>query len=56
VLTEINKHPGGISRGDLLAALDAKDNKKAETSVSNAVANLKKAGTITTEDGLYRAT
>jgi len=54
VLAEIKKHPNGISRGDLLAAMQATDDK-AQTSVSNAVAALKKSDEITTENGHYTA-
>ena len=43
----------GLARGDILEALGVKGNKGAEQSVSNALANLKKAGTITAIDGKY---
>ena len=45
-----------ISRGDILAKLDIveKDNKAGAQSVSNALANLKKAGTVLNEGGKYR--
>ena len=46
---------GGINRSDLLVKLDAKGDTKAEQSISNALANLKKAGTITASDGTYKA-
>lgn len=52
VLEEIKKHPTGIKRADLLTAMNATD-KKAEQSISNAVANLKKAGAISGDAGLY---
>lgn len=54
VLAEIKKHPGGISRADLMAAMNATDDK-AQTSVSNAVAALKKNDEITAEQGHYTA-
>ncbi len=54
VLAEIKKHPNGISRADLLSAMGATDDK-AQTSVSNAVAALKKAGEINTDQGHYTA-
>lgn len=45
-----------LSRGDILAKLDIveKDNKAGAQSVSNALANLKKAGTVLNEGGRYR--
>ena len=45
-----------ISRGDILAKLGIveKDNKAGAQSVSNALANLKKAGTVLNEGGKYR--
>lgn len=54
VLAEIKKHPNGISRSDLLAAMGATDDK-AQQSVSNAVAALKKNDEITGEGGHYTA-
>lgn len=54
VLAEIKKHSGGISRSDLLQALNATDTK-AQQSISNAVSALKKSGAITGEDGHYTA-
>lgn len=54
VLAEIKKHPTGISRADLMAAMNATDDK-AQTSVSNAVAALKKNDEITAEQGHYTA-
>ena len=45
-----------LSRGDILGKLGIveKDNKAAAQSVSNALANLKKAGTVLNEGGKYR--
>lgn len=54
VLAEIKKHHNGISRGDLLDAMGATDTK-AQQSISNAVAALKRADEITTEQGHYTA-
>lgn len=55
VLAEIAKHPDGISRKDLLAAMSA-TTKGQEQSVSNAVAALKKDGKITDPaKGIYKA-
>jgi len=47
------KETGSINRSDLLAKLDAKGDTKAEQSISNALANLKKAGTISASGGNY---
>lgn len=44
----------GVARAQVLAALNAAD-KSAEQSISNALAALKKAGTIGLADGLYKA-
>lgn len=46
----------GINRGTILELMDAKGDKKAEQSISNALANLKKSGQIDLADGMYRAT
>lgn len=54
VLAEIKKHPNGISRADLLEAMNATD-ASAQQSVSNAVAALKKNDLITAEQGHYTA-
>lgn len=55
VLSAIKKHPAGIARADLLEALEAKGDKRAEQSISNALASLKKSGAITADNGQYRA-
>jgi hypothetical protein len=55
VLEEIKKHQDGIKRADLLTAMGATGNKTAEQSISNAVANLKKDGKISGEQGIYKA-
>jgi len=45
----------GITRAEVLVALDAKDNIKATKSVSNALFNLKKQGKIKADDaGSYK--
>ncbi|WP_421993975.1 hypothetical protein [Roseococcus sp.] len=54
VLAAIKKRPDGISRQDLLKAMDATE-KSHEQSISNAVAALKKEGKITTDQGHYKA-
>jgi hypothetical protein len=45
----------GINRTDLLAKLDAKGDKAAEQSISNAISALKKANAIAGEKGNYTA-
>ncbi len=53
VLAEVKKHTDGISRAEILVAMGVKGNKSGEGSVSNALAALKKAGTIGAKDGKY---
>ena len=55
VLRVIGDNPEGINRADILDKLGAKGDKKAEQSISNALANLKKTGTLTADGGLYKA-
>jgi hypothetical protein len=55
VLDAVKAVPGGVSRAKLLETMDAKGDKSAEQSISNALAALKKAGAITAHDGLYKA-
>ena len=45
----------GAGRADIIEALNVKGDKSAEQSVSNALAALKKAGTVDHKDGKYRA-
>jgi len=54
VMATLKKHPNGISRADLLEAMNAKGDKRAEQSISNALSNAKKQGKITLADGLYK--
>ena len=55
VLDVIKQHPAGIARADILDAMTAKGDKKAEQSISNALTNMKKANTIGQgADKLYR--
>jgi hypothetical protein len=54
VLTMVKNSPNGISRAQLLEAMDAKGDKSAEQSISNALAALKKAGTVSGEGGVYK--
>lgn len=51
----IKQNPDGINRADILDKLGAKGNKSAEQSISNALATLKKKGTIGQNDGKYVA-
>ena len=54
VLAKITEQKDGISRKDLLTAMNATE-KKHEQSVSNAVAALTKTGKISGEKGHYKA-
>ena len=45
----------GIGRSDIVTQLNVKGDKSGEQSVSNALAALKKAGTVDHKDGKYRA-
>ena len=56
VLAQVKAHPNGITRSEMLVAMNVKGNKSGEQSVSNALAALKKAGTITLADGVYKTT
>jgi hypothetical protein len=55
VLELISKHKGGVTRGDILEAMNLKGNKGGEQSVSNALSALKKGNKITSKDGKYVA-
>lgn len=54
VLEHIKTSASGLSRSQVLAAMDAQD-KAAQQSVSNALSNLKKKGQLTAENGVYKA-
>lgn len=54
VLDIIKKTPNGINRADILATMDAKGDKSAEQSVSNALSALKKQNAVTGKDGTYK--
>lgn len=54
VLRVIEEHGEGINRATILELMGAKGDKKAEQSISNALANLKKAGTVSADGGLYK--
>lgn len=51
----IAQHPDGLTRKELLVAMDAHGNKAAEQSISNALAAMKKAGQIVQEGKSYKA-
>lgn len=53
VLDVIANHQDGITRADLLTALNAKGDTKAEQAVSNAISALKKTDRITADNGVY---
>ena len=53
VLAAVKQHRQGITRGELLEFMSTKEKSSAQ-SVSNALAALKRAGTITSIDGKYK--
>ena len=53
VLEVVKRHPKGISRADVLQEMGAKGEKRAEQSISNALANLKKQGEVRLDQGQY---
>jgi hypothetical protein len=53
VLKAIQNSANGMTRQDILEKLKAKGNKAAEQSVSNALAYLKKAGKVKSQNGHY---
>lgn len=55
VLLVVQKHPAGIKRAAILDEMSAKGDKAKETSVSNALAALKKQGHITSDASGYKA-
>ena len=52
ILAVVNQHADGITSADIRSALNITD-KSGSQSVSNALANLKKAGKIGAKDGKY---
>ena len=50
----IAQHPDGLTRRELLMAMDAHGNKAAEQSISNALSAMKKAGQIIQEGKSYK--
>ena len=55
IITMIQDHKEGMSRAELIEALGIKGNKAQEQSLSNTLANLKKAAKLTAKDGKYLA-
>lgn len=55
VLGVIKKNPNGIGRADIIDQMSAKGDRSAEQSISNALAALKKAGTVSGDGGVYKA-
>ena len=54
VLAKVKAHPKGVARAPLLEEMGVKGDRRGEQSVSNALAALKKAGTITAKNGVYK--
>lgn len=52
ILNLLAQHPEGMRRANVLAAMNAED-KSAQQSISNALANAKKKGDISLQGGLY---
>ena len=55
VLTVVQQYPGGVKRAEILDKMNAKGDKTKETSVSNALAALKKQGHIVSDSDGYKA-
>ena len=53
VLAAIQQFPNGATRADLLEAMNAKGDKSAEQSVSNALTKMKKDGKLDNVEGRY---
>jgi O6-methylguanine-DNA--protein-cysteine methyltransferase len=56
VLSALQQFPQGATRGELLEAMNAKGDKSAEQSVSNALNKMKKDGKLTQVEGRYLPT
>lgn len=50
----IAQHPDGLTRKELLTAMDAHGNKAAEQSISNALSAMKKTGRLIQEGKMYK--
>jgi hypothetical protein len=53
ILAALKNSSNGMTRGEILEKLNAKGNKSAERSITNALSNLKKAGQIRSKNGHY---
>jgi|GEM_PF-2268445 len=53
-LKAITNSDNGMTRAQILEAMDAQDDKSAQNSISTALANLKKEGKVTNDDGIYK--
>lgn len=53
ILSAVAAAPAGMSRKELIQALDIKNDKSGEQSISNALTALKKAGALVSEAGKY---
>ena len=54
VLAEVQRHKSGVKRAKLLELMNAKGDKSKETSVSNALAALKRQGLISLDGSGYK--
>jgi hypothetical protein len=55
ILALIAEHPDGMTRAEIIDALQARGDKSAEQSISNALAALKKTGRLTQQGKQYTA-
>jgi hypothetical protein len=55
ILSLIAEHPDGMTRGELIEAMNVHDDKPASQSISNTLAALKKLGRLTQEGKRYIA-
>jgi hypothetical protein len=55
ILAALKDKPDGLTRGELIKALGAENDKAAQGSISNALVNMKKANKVDNRDGRYVA-
>lgn len=53
VLELISNKAGGMTRADVIEAMDGQDDKSLQQSISNALTNLKKAGAVSLDNKVY---
>jgi hypothetical protein len=53
ILDHIREHPDGMTRGELIAEMNAHEDKAATQSISNALSALKKSGQLTQQGKKY---